>query len=226
MEEAGGSEDNIRARLRFRQVEDCAEAHQILGITKHHTGKKIIQPTWRGICYLMLRLEGQPVDRESIRAYQANHLGRFHGNSLLCELMPIPKPRVDEWEYEELIPQFPSLGAYHQVVKPRRIRYLRGLIRERQPRIVVCYGKGPGESCWAAYRELFPHLEFSRDGQFMVARTESTVAVLTPHLASRTMNGKLDRVVSIIRQEWPGGRNEPAIHTADPPSTVGDTVSA
>ena len=41
-EEAGGGEDNLRERLLFQQVEDCAEAHMILGITKHHTEKKII----------------------------------------------------------------------------------------------------------------------------------------------------------------------------------------
>jgi len=35
-------------------------------------------------------LVGKPVDQESIRNYQANDLGRFRGNSLLCELMPIP----------------------------------------------------------------------------------------------------------------------------------------
>ena len=36
MEEAGGGEDNLRARLKFGTVEDCAEAHRLLGITKHH----------------------------------------------------------------------------------------------------------------------------------------------------------------------------------------------
>ena len=94
MEEGGGGEDNIRSRSKFRPVEDCAEAHKILGITKFHTGQKIIQSTWRGMCYIMLRLEGKPVDRESIRNYQADYLGRFQGNSLLCELMPIPRANI------------------------------------------------------------------------------------------------------------------------------------
>ena len=100
MEEAGGGEDNIRSRLNFRQVEDCAEAHKTLGITKHHFGKKTIQRTWRGMCYVMLRLEGKEPDTESIRNYQADYLGRFHGSSLLCELMPIPKPNISSWGSE------------------------------------------------------------------------------------------------------------------------------
>ena len=41
MEEAGGGDDNIRRRLKFKKVEDCAEAHRILGITKHHWGRKV-----------------------------------------------------------------------------------------------------------------------------------------------------------------------------------------
>ena len=128
MEEAGGGEDNIRARLKFKQVEDCAEAHKILGITKHHDGKKIIQRTWRGMCCIMLGLEGKETDTESIRNYQADYLGRFQGNSLLCELMPIPKPRINDWGYESLIPQFTSPEEYYRVVKPRRIKYLQDLI--------------------------------------------------------------------------------------------------
>lgn len=56
MEEAGGGEANIRARLKFHKVEDCAQAHKFLGITKHHAGKKVIQRTWWGMCYIMLRL--------------------------------------------------------------------------------------------------------------------------------------------------------------------------
>jgi hypothetical protein len=94
MEEAGGGEANIRTRLKFGQVEDCAEAHKLLGITKHHWGKQIIQRTWRGMCYIILRLENQEPHAENIRNYQAEKLGRFSGNTLLCELMPIPKPGI------------------------------------------------------------------------------------------------------------------------------------
>jgi hypothetical protein len=39
MEEAGGGEDNIRTRLKFQTVEDNAEAHKMLGITKHQWGQ-------------------------------------------------------------------------------------------------------------------------------------------------------------------------------------------
>jgi hypothetical protein len=199
MEEAGGGEDNIRARLKFRPVEDCAEAHHILGITKHHVGRKVIQRTWRGMCYIMLRLDGKTVDAESIRNYQADYLGRFQGNSLLCELMPIPKPNLNDWGYEKLIPQLSSPDEYYQVVKPRRIKFLQALVAEHLPKVVIGYGQGFSQSYWQAYRELFPDSKFYKNGQFLVARSANTLVILTDHFTSRTMNGKLENVASIIK---------------------------
>lgn len=193
MEEAGGGEANIRARLKFRTVEDCAEAHQILGITKHHTGKKVIQRTWWGMCYLMLRLAGQPADRESIRNYQADALGRFQGNSLLCELMPIPKPAIHQWGYESLLPQYKLAEAYYQTVKPRRVQYLQTLIQTHRPKTVIGYGK----TYWQTYAELFPAMHFVPNGQFLLARDTNTTVIFTDHFTSRTMNGMFDEVVKL-----------------------------
>ena len=195
MEEAGGGEENICSRLNFRQVEDCADAHRILGITKHHLGKRVIQRTWWGMCYIMLRLEGKEPDTESIRNYQADYLGRFQGSSLLCELMPIPKPSISQWGYEELIPQFASSDEYYRVVMPRRVGYLQQLLSEHRPKIVIGYGK----RYWKNYKKLFGNLEFSKSGQFLVARDRSTAVVLTDHLAARTMNGKFDDVVALVK---------------------------
>jgi hypothetical protein len=195
MEEAGGGEQNIRTRLKFRFVEDCAEAHQLLGITKHHWGKRVIQRTWRGMCYIMLKLENKSTDAESIRCYQAESLGRFGGQTLLVELMPIPKPNIGAWGYEKLIPQFTSREDYYQKVKPRRLAYLRNLLDKYQPRIVVGYGK----SYWAEYKALFPEVRFIPRGQFEVGRIQGQTIVLTDHFTAQTMNGKLDEVVAILK---------------------------
>ncbi len=58
-EEAGVGETNIRTRLKFRPVEDNAEAHKMLGVTHLHWGRRKIQRTWRSMCHIMLRLEGR-----------------------------------------------------------------------------------------------------------------------------------------------------------------------
>lgn len=194
MEEAGGGEENLRARLQFEPIEDLARAHQILGITKHYEGRKVIQPTWRGMCYVMLGLGGHQTDVESIRQYQAERLGRFQGETLLCEMMPIPKPRIGSWGYEGIIPQFQSADEYYRRVKPQRVGLLRGLIRQNAPKVVVGYGK----RYWEAYQALFPKRRFERVGAFLVSEGQTPLVVLTPHLASRAMNHQLEAVVSLI----------------------------
>ena len=197
MEEAGGGEENIKARLSFRQTEDNAEAHKILGITKHHWGKRIIQRTWRGMCYIMLQLENTEPTTENVRNYQAEKLGRFDGNTLLCELMPIPKPKISQWGYEELLPQFSSREDYYLKTKPDRIKILKGLLAKHEPKAIVAYGKG----YWPDYKELFEDTDFIQKDQFQVGKHKGTNIVLVDHFTSRTMNNKLGEVVSLIREK-------------------------
>jgi hypothetical protein len=149
------------------------------------------------MCHIMLRLEGREPTRENIRDYQANHLGRVHGRTLLTELMPIPKPAVSHWGYEELIPQFTSREDYYRQVKPRRLNYLRGLLAEHRPRIVIGYGK----AFWPSYRKLFEGFQFSNSEPFQVATRDSTLVALTGHFTARSMNGRLDEVVEIIQAQ-------------------------
>ncbi|MGB3715132.1 MAG: hypothetical protein WA996_11950 [Candidatus Promineifilaceae bacterium] len=68
MEEAGGGEANVRTRLKFRPVEDNAEVRRLLGVTKLQWGIRVIQRIWRGMCFIMLRLEGKGSTRKKLRA--------------------------------------------------------------------------------------------------------------------------------------------------------------
>jgi hypothetical protein len=195
MEEAGGGESNLRTRLNFQPVMDNAKAHEIFGWTRHHKGKRTIQPTWRGMCCIMLRLQGIAPTRHNIRTYQAEQLGRTHGNTLLTELMPIPKPKVGHWPYGELMPQFASREAYYAAVKPQRIKLLRELVDTHQPKVVIGYGKG----FWSSYKAVFAPMTFARQGQFDVGTGGKTLVILTHHFTARTMNGKFADVASIIK---------------------------
>jgi hypothetical protein len=147
------------------------------------------------MCYIMLRLDGREPTLENIRTYQAEKLGRFNGNTLLTELMPIPKPKVKRWGYDELIPQFATREEYYRVVKPRRIEYLRALLTEHRPNVVVCYGK----AFWGDYRQLFEGTVFEQEGQFQTAAFDDTQVILTGHFAARSMNGRFDELATIIQ---------------------------
>ena len=132
---------------------------------------------------------------ENIPGYRAEKLGRFGGNTLLTELMPIPKPKVRRWDYEELIPQYPSREDYYQIVKPRRIKYLTGLIEDHQPKVVVCYRK----AFWKECRELFGQSAFEQEGQFQNAACGDSRVFLKPRFTSRSINGRFDDIAKIIR---------------------------
>lgn len=197
MEEAGGGEDNLRRRLKFKEVEDCAEAHDILGIRKHHWGKKTIQRTWRGMCCIMLGLEGKEMSTENVRTYQAEMLGRTNGRTLLTELMPIPKPTVGTWDYKELFP-YKSRQDYYDVVKPRRLKELRKCLATHQPKLVVGYGK----KYWPDYRSLFS-TPFTDEGQFQIAKSPATLVLLTDHFTYKSMNNGYDKIVKLIKRYCP-----------------------
>ena len=87
----------------------------------------------------MLQLEGDEPTTQNIRRYQAERLGRQDGNTLLTELMHIPKPKVHRWCYEELIPRFASSEA-------RRPYYLRGPNHEHIPSVISVVGKRSGRT--------------------------------------------------------------------------------
>jgi hypothetical protein len=196
MEEAGAGGAALRTRVNFDSVEDCADAHLALGITKHHWGSRTIQSTWRGMCYVMLALDNRSKGREDIRRYQAEMLGRNTGSTLLVELMPIPRPRLGWWEYGGLIPQFSSAESYVYEVKPWRIQYIRNLYLQRRPSLVIAYGK----KYWQDYASIFNGVEFQREGHFMIGRNRDSLIVFTDHFTSRTMNKQWDYLVEAIQR--------------------------
>lgn len=196
MEEAGGGYENLRQRLKFEEVEDCANAHRLLGITKHHEGKRIIQPTWAVMCRIMLSLENQEVNAESVRNYQAEMLGRRDGRTLLTELLPIPKPNIKHWDYGEIFPMFESREHYYETIKPERIEYLKNIIDTNKPKTVIGYGK----EYWADYKRLFPkHSQYELVNSFEIAKNQDTLVILTHHLPTIKMNGKFREIANIIR---------------------------
>lgn len=197
MEEAGAGHDALRIRSGFQPVEDCAEAHRKLGIMKHHWGPRTIQRTWRGMCHVMLTLDGVPPTRETIRVYQAEKLGRREGTTLLAELMPLPRPLASGWEYAGILPQFRDADHYLRAVLPLRISLLRETIQRHKPAFIVCYGK----RYWREFEALLDGAPFANHGPFRVGSNANTSMVLTSHFISRAMNGRFNEVAAVLRKE-------------------------
>lgn len=93
-------------RSLFPSVIDCAIAHAALEISRHHrsNGEPVhVQRTWRAMCHLMLCLSGQELTKANVVEYQVSHLGATAGDTLLTELMPLPRENSRAWPYSELL---------------------------------------------------------------------------------------------------------------------------
>jgi len=202
MEEGGGGPENIRARLQFAEVEDCANAHRRLDLLKYHRAERpVIQRTWGQMARFMLHLQGREIGTDDVRAYQANQLGRSGGRSMLLELMPIPKPSLKHSSaYEGLLPQYAD-ADYREGVRRTRIRLLQQLVERHRPQVVVCYGK----AYWEHFASLFPGLRFRSGTSGGVAkpyqwgRRGEQVVVLAHHLVAPSMNGWATRTAAHVR---------------------------
>jgi hypothetical protein len=209
-EETGGDEKSLRGRLKFQQVEDCAEAQSILGLSQQQFGEENLQGAWRGMCEIMLKLDGKESTTENIQEYQSEHLGRASGSTLLSVLLPIPLPVGSAWGYETLLPQYASRQAYYAAVKPLRFELFNQLLSQHLPKIIIAYG----QSAWPEYQELFGDFKLSPHGQFMVGWDANTVVILSNHFSDGSMSGKFDEIVTLILE------NSLSIETAKPTGPV------
>ncbi|MCX6080420.1 MAG: hypothetical protein NTW32_12885 [Chloroflexi bacterium] len=193
-EETSGEADKLRNRLKFHQVEDCADAQNTLDISQAQFGEENLQGAWAGICEIMLKLEGINPSQEDIQKYRADHLARNDGATLLCEMMPIPMPTTADWPYEGTITQYESREAYYAEVKPLRIDLLGALINQHLPKMIIGYG----QANWSDYQELFHDISLSPSGQFLLGWNANTVVILCDHFSMDTINGKYDDLVALI----------------------------
>lgn len=200
MEEGGGGEDRIRIQSGFEPIEDLRDAHVYkLGISRHHCGSRALQSTWNKMCQIMLSLAEIQPDLQTRRIYQAGHLGRLAGDTLLAELMPIAKTSLKTWEYHELIPMFRNRQQYYDEVLPVRLLKYIELVSLHSPRLIVAYGR----AYWHHYQSILGQTAFHDRGRFRHGTNGKTTMVLTDHFAARTMNCAIPDVVALIKESNP-----------------------
>jgi hypothetical protein len=145
MEEGGPSDEdaivkNLINRSGWERVIDIPEKWE-----------KRLQSTWRPMCEILLRRQGaiNPTREQKID-YQNSLLGRQSGDSLITELMPLPKRSVATWPniYEG---RYGSRESYMASVRPKRIDMLKTVLRAHPREAIVCFGK----AAWNHYARIF-----------------------------------------------------------------------
>lgn len=148
-----------------------------------------IQPTWRRLIEMMLYAETHTFpDKEAVRAFQINKLGRKNSNNALLELMPLPSKSIaaKDWLYADSgIDGLSSRKDYLETYKSERIEALRKLIHEHKPKYVICYSLSYQED-WQQLTDA-PFIEVN-PRQLYIARDGETTFAITPHSVAQGLS--------------------------------------
>lgn len=149
----------LTVRANFHPIMDVEQAHAA-GLPHNprlfNPENPISQPTWRPMCDLLIRLghgvlpENLLERRHALLQYQANHLGRIAGTSLLAELLPLPHGSTTDWWYNDFYPALHTRAEYEAFMIPPRAMLLGQQLALHPRDLIVCYGK----SHFAGYHAL------------------------------------------------------------------------
>jgi hypothetical protein len=152
------------------------------------------QATWAPLCSVMLGLDGKferMGNKGEIIKYQSTKLGRFSGDNLLAELLPVPKSGAAVFNriHRELLgfSDRADIHEYRREVLPHRKVMLAKMLKERfsegrkfRPRLIVGYGRP-----WSDVEEIFEgigQVDYDEsDIRFKWARMEGCLFMLTFH---------------------------------------------
>jgi hypothetical protein len=193
--EEGGGEDLTEIRRRVhawqrrgsRPVEDLAEYHRNIGVTRFFDGPRPpLQRTWRALMLLLQAYHSAPSDNDTLRRLQAHEFGASDGSVALLELLPLPSRSKTNWIYAPLagdIPMLESRTIYEATIRPQRIRQLRSLIAEHAPRVLVCYSMSERPAWEAIVGRQLIEQRISKH-RCLFQRTCTTTSAIVPHPGS------------------------------------------
>ena len=161
----------------------------VYGHSRWFNAEARIQPTWKFPIALYLYLKnGHPPTKEEIREHQALKLGdSLAKETMTVELMPLPSNRANQstWMYGDLdIPGLGNRAEYLKRYKPVRVRKLRELFHQYQPKLAIFYSL-MYLSEWAVVIGAEPE-EITKGMYF--AKTNSTACCIIPQSASFGMS--------------------------------------
>jgi hypothetical protein len=178
---------------------DLSELCGRLAVAKLYNPQKTKpQSTWAPLCSVMLGIDGKidEMDKDwAVIKYQTEKLGRIPGDSLLAELLPVPKfSSASVGIIPSRVLGIPDdIDDYHQRVLPDRQKLLAKVLSERfqniPPRLIVAYGRP-----WRNFETIFQDIRqmLKEDGQMSYNDDEHLVSIdgrLLPRFKWAIMKG-------------------------------------
>ena len=171
----------LKIRATWPKVIDVRNAHEQLKAP--YWNRRNYSQVWKVMAQLARGILQQAPDWMNTdlgHQYVINNLGREHGETFLGETLPLPASSMSHWPYTEL---FSNRDEYVHVIWPKKKLMWAHLVMQHEPKIVICYGKGPGGTWWGRYKEIFQGLSWRplEDNRLYSAQFQKKTRVyLTP----------------------------------------------
>jgi len=218
IEEAGGwVEEDLQRRLDVWQehgcnsLEDAPRFYPASRNSAWHDPGADFQTTWKQLIRMLLLAKGQSDKDQGILEYQRNQLGAFDGETCLMELLPLPSPSTDDWNYGlwSRLPWLRSRNDYFRELKARRENEIRRRINEHKPKVVIFYGLEIPERIsllpgWSGIGGGHFHQAFNDKQTLLFRENERTAFFVTRHPAAE--NDEYFREIGRYFREHHGSR--------------------
>lgn len=205
MEEGGGNDlDQVTKRLNAwvelggTELVDIYEFHNKIDYPQYFRDPVKLQRTWMQQARIVLASKGLPSSTPDVRAYQRDILGRKDSETCLLELLPLPSPSTNEWNYAlwSKLPFLKERSTYRDYCVPWRAEHIRARIREHNPRFVVFLGQG-----YCKYWQTIADRNFTDDGGFWSGNSGGTTYVITKHPAAQGVtNAYFEKIGMFLSQ--------------------------
>ena len=149
IEEAGGrTESEVERRLSLwnqrgsKELEDAPVFYPKSGNDRWHGNKAELQATWKQLIRLLLLARNERDDKATMLANQREQLGSLAGDTCLAELLPLPSPDTETWNYRDWsdLPHLVSRQKYITRMLRPRADALQKKCAAIRPKVVIFYG--------------------------------------------------------------------------------------
>jgi hypothetical protein len=149
VEEGGGrSETEVQQRLNVWKesskldLQDLPTFCPASGIREWHGTGARLQETWAQLIRILLVARQMPDTEDALLDYQTKRLGRLGDETCLIELLPLPSPRMKQWNYASWSNLYwlKDRESYYAHLLASRAFDLARKIESNKPAAVVFYG--------------------------------------------------------------------------------------
>lgn len=191
MEEGGGNTlERVEKRLNTWQklggneLVDLYDFH--IGINYPDYFRDPVKPqrTWMQQARIILASKGRTSSLEEVKAYQRDYLGRRTKETCLLELLPLPSPNTNIWNYNKwsVLPYLQNRKSYKEYCLPWRSEHIYIQIRTHHPKLVVFFGK----SYYSYWRQIAgSQVTFRDESGFLTGNSDNTIFIICKHPAAK-----------------------------------------